>query len=64
MLIASPHVSRHSRGATDIPEGYGSLRQSAFGAARYCPSLRDVSGQIHAFKMPVLTDKGRGEQLA
>lgn len=36
----------------------------AFGAIRYCSPLKDMSGQIGAFKMPALTDKVRGEQLA
>lgn len=44
--------------------GYSSLRHSALGVRRYCSPSKDVLGQIHASKMPVLTDKGRREQLA
>lgn len=40
--------------------GYSSLRHSPFGARRYCSPLEDVLGQIHASKMPVLTDKAEG----
>lgn len=64
MLITNPHVSGHRRGAIDISEGYSSLRHLAFGVVRYRSPLKDVLGQIHTFKMPVLTDKGRREQLA
>lgn len=63
-LITSPHVSHRGRGAIDTAEGHSGLRHSAFGAVRYRCPLKDVLGQILTFKMPVLTDKGRREQLA
>lgn len=44
--------------------GYRSLRHSALGERRYCSPLNNVLGQIRTSKMPVLTDKGRREQLA
>lgn len=31
-----------------------------FGAWRYCCPLKDVLGQIHTSKMPVLADKAEG----
>lgn len=62
-MITNLHGPHHRKGMIAISEGQRPP-SLAFGAVRYCSPLKDMSGQIGAFKMPVLTDKGRGEQLA
>lgn len=63
-MMAGFRASCRGSGAMGICEGYSSLRHLGFGAVRYRSPWKDVLGQIHACRRPVLADKGRREQLA